>query len=199
MLQRLLSVHHESTRQSKQFVEQFTWKLNSSEALLNCSKIDTIDFAQGFRIRNIHLCIFQSKWLIWNDYQEWVARIRLYTIVIRIIVCRNEQVRPGRDVSEFVVYADRVEFRHENHRGPIVYPITETLLCGISCVWAFDRTVSIRHSLWHRARAVDSGIFCPSPPFIYLSPTLPAPAHSPPDRCDSIFTSHNRCARAEPV
>lgn len=27
-----------------------------------------------------------------------------------------------------------IEFRHENHRGPIVYPITETLLCGISRV-----------------------------------------------------------------
>lgn len=30
--------------------------------------------------------------------------------------------------------AARIEFRHENHRGPIVYPITETLLCGISRV-----------------------------------------------------------------
>lgn len=27
-----------------------------------------------------------------------------------------------------------IEFRHENHRGSIVYPITETLLCGISRV-----------------------------------------------------------------
>jgi len=94
-------------------------------------------------------------------------------------------------------FANQIEFRHENHRGPIVYPITETLLCGISRVWAFDRTVSIRHSLWHQARAIDPGIFRPLP-FIYLS-TLPASTRTPSDRCDSIFTSHNRRARAGPV
>lgn len=61
----------------------------------------------------------------------------------------------------------RLEFRHENHRGPIVYPITETPLCGISRVWAHDSAVSIKHSLWHRARAVDSTNIS-SRPFIYL-------------------------------
>lgn len=98
---------------------------------------------------------------IWATYPERSSRVSranspLLYLVARIVACR-ERAGASRVRGTFLnpSLADRIEFRHENHRGLIVYPITETLLCGISRVWASDRMVLIRHSLWHRARAVD--------------------------------------------
>jgi len=75
-------------------------------------------------------------------------------------------VRSARDVSEFVVRgSDRVSTR-KPPRPDRVSNYRDTAMRNISRM-SVRQAVSIRHSLWHQARAIDPVMFRPLP-FIYL-------------------------------
>lgn len=129
----------------------------------------------------------------------------IYTIVIRIIACRNGQVRPARDISGSVVReSDRVSTRKPSQPDR-VSNYRDIAMRNISCMSVrqddIDKAFVVTSGSSRRPRDILSlSPFLPlcSPSHIYLS-TLRAPVRSPSDRCDSIFTSHNRRARAGPV